>query len=323
MVGYGTILAAVIPVFLLMVAGMGARYWGWLKQEADSSLMKVVMNLLYPALILSIILGNEALNSPGNLILPPLLGLGVVLMGYGIAGLVSRLILPARGAAQRTFAFTTGLQNYGYIPIPLIALLFASLPEGPRETLGVLMLFNVGTEIAFWTFGVILVSGAWRQLSIKRVLTPPVLALLFALAINTVGLTEHIPVAVTGVISLLAACAIPMGLLLTGATLMDLILEGNARSGWSTALGASLVRLGILPVLILLIALILPASDELRRVLVVQAAMPAGIFPIVVAKHFGGDVGVAVRVVLGTTLLSLLTIPLWIALGLKLTGLAP
>jgi predicted permease len=51
-------------------------------------------------------------------------------------------------------------------------------------------------------------------------------------------------------------------------------------------------------------------------VLVVQAAMPAAVFPIVLARHYGGQPLVAVQVVLATTALGLLVIPLWLSLGL-------
>jgi len=70
------------------------------------------------------------------------------------------------------------------------------------------------------------------------------------------------------------------------------------------------LRLGILPVLFLLLAKYLPCSLELKRVITIQAAMAAAVFPIVMAKHYGGDPATALRVVLGTSLVGLVTIPL-------------
>jgi predicted permease len=80
------------------------------------------------------------------------------------------------------------------------------------------------------------------------------------------------------------------------------------------------VRLGIFPVLILAAAKWLPLSIELKRVLVVQAAMPAGLMPIIIARHYGGQPLTAVQIVLGTTILALLTIPLWLRVGLAWVG---
>jgi predicted permease len=62
-------------------------------------------------------------------------------------------------------------------------------------------------------------------------------------------------------------------------------------------------------------AVILPIPLELKEVLVVQAAMPAGVFPLLLARHHGGDVMVALQIIFGTSALSLLTMPLWIHIG--------
>jgi predicted permease len=76
-----------------------------------------------------------------------------------------------------------------------------------------------------------------------------------------------------------------------------------------------------LPVLFLVLARYLPCSLELKRVITIQAAMPAAVFPIIIAKHYGGDPATALRVVLGTSLVGFITIPLWLKFGLKWVGL--
>jgi predicted permease len=81
------------------------------------------------------------------------------------------------------------------------------------------------------------------------------------------------------------------------------------------------LRLGLLPWLFLLAAKFLPLSVELRRVLVIEAAMVSAVFPIAMAKHYGGDPPTALRAVLSTSLVGFLTIPLWIRFGLTFVGL--
>ena len=66
----------------------------------------------------------------------------------------------------------------------------------------------------------------------------------------------------------------------------------------------------------------LPLSVELRRVLIVQAAMPSAVFSIVLARHYGGHTATAVQVVLATTLVSLVSTPFVITAGMRLLGLA-
>ena len=86
---------------------------------------------------------------------------------------------------------------------------------------------------------------------------------------------------------------------------------------------SALFRLGIIPALMLGLVRWLPCSVEVKRVIVVQAAMPAGVFPIVLSRLYGGDPATAVRIVAGTTILSLVTIPLWIRWGMAWLQLAP
>jgi hypothetical protein len=60
---------------------------------------------------------------------------------------------------------------------------------------------------------------------------------------------------------------------------------------------------------------------ELRQVLVVQAAMPAGMSSILLARMYGGRPAVAVQIVIATTVLSLLTLPWIITWGSEWIGL--
>ena len=49
--------------------------------------------------------------------------------------------------------------------------------------------------------------------------------------------------------------------------------------------------------------------------------MPAAMFPIVLAKHYGGKPEVAVQVVVATTTVCFLTMPFVIVLGMSILGL--
>ena len=61
----------------------------------------------------------------------------------------------------------------------------------------------------------------------------------------------------------------------------------------------------------------LPLDPALRSVLVVQSAMPSAVFPVVLAKMHGGDMPTALRIVLATSIASLITIPIWLGWAIK------
>lgn len=330
---------AVMSVFVVIGAGVIARQRDWLSEEADQSLLRLIINLLMPCLILDTIVGNPALKETSNLVYPPLVGLSSVLLGYGAGLLVAQLgrrFVGLETSPQRgTFAACVGIYNYGYIPIPLVSLLFLD-PTVRNATMGVLFVHNMGVELSIWTFGVMLLSGHpgrhwWRQ-----VLNPPCLSLLVALVANsayfsTQGLaapwflTSSLG-AIGQAIHWLGQSAIPLSMVLIGATVSDQIrpngVRGDTAGATKVVFWACLLRLGLLPMAFLAIGLFAPVTPELKRVIVLQAAMPAAVFPIVMTRHYGGDPRTALRVVLSTSLLSLVTIPLWITAGLKLLGLA-
>jgi predicted permease len=309
-----TVLNAVIPVFGVMALGLVIRKLNWLTEEADQSLIRVTVNLLVPCLILDSALGNPALAQPSNLVLAPLLGYVAVGVGMVLALAAKPLHGLTDSRQQRTFAVCTGMYNYGYVPLPLALLLF------DKQTAGVLFLHVIGVEMAMWTLGVLMLSGGGRGLDWRKIVNGPLVAIVLSLTFNTMGWNANIPSVASTTMHWLGQCSIPMALILIGAIMADYLGEFHSAHGWRVIGSSVVLRIGMLPVLFLLVARYLPATVELKRVLVLEAAMPAAVFPIVLAKHYGGDSATAMRVVLGTTVVSFVTIPLWIRFGMKFVG---
>jgi predicted permease len=309
-----TILNAVVPVFAVMGLGGFIRKLNWLTEEADKSLMRICVNVLLPCLILDKSLGNPALSQPSNLLLAPLIGYAVVALGMLIAFWAKPLHGLRDAAAQRTFAVTVGMHNYGYVPLPLALLLF------DQKTAGVLFLHIIGVEMAMWTLGVMVLSGGatrdWRKL-----LNAPLVAIVLAITLNALGWNTRIPEVMTTGVHWLGGCAIPLALILIGAIMADHLSEFHSANGWRVISTALLLRIGVLPVLFLVLAKYLPMTTEHQRVLVLEAAMPTAVFPVVLAKLYQGDPATAMRAVLSTAVVSLITIPLWLKFGMKLLAL--
>jgi len=309
---YLSILSVAVPIYLTMAAGALARRTGLLKPEADVSLMKLSVMLLTPALIIERVVGNPAVMRLPPVLIAAGLGYGLIVFGIALTYFVAPLIGLKKGQGRRTFSVACGLQNYGFVAIPIVTALF---PD--KGTLGVLFTFTLGVELACWTAGVGLLTGLdkapWRL-----ALNAPVLTILISLLLNFTGLHAYVPQVAHNTFSMLGACAVPLAVLLIGASIAD--LWGQGAMQWKVAIVSPILRLGVIPVAFLLTAYHLPISLELKRVIVVQAAMPSAVFNIMIARLYGGHASTAVQVVIATTVVSCISTPLVIAWGLKLVG---
>jgi predicted permease len=309
---YLTLLSAVAPVFVMLVAGYTIRRVDWLSTEADIGLLRVVVNLLYPCLILDTILGNPALHNAANLLLAPAVGFVTITIGFAASYWTAPLFGIREQRVRRTFAFTAGIYNYGYIALPLVQMLFG----GPAT--GVLFLHNVGIEISLWTLGIMLLSGAHPRDGWRHILNIPLMAIIAAIALNFAGARSWMPSFILSAVHSMGAAAVPLGIILSGAVFADQLRQSGDRAGGAISLGACALRLGAIPLVMLAIARWLPCPAELRHVILVQAAMPSGVFPVILSKHYGGDAPTALRIVLVTSALGLITIPLWLRFGMEL-----
>jgi predicted permease len=219
--------------------------------------------------------------------------------------------------------------NYGYIPIPLVATLYGA------NALAILFLFNLGTETAFWTVGFATLEGRGPLSEWRRTLTPPVRALLLGVAINLgtaafgLRLDDATLAAVawgwpvqllTSTIHLAGLCAVPLALLLIGATMADFWSEFRGDDGPGPMILSLVVRNVVSPAGFILLAWLLPVSHELKETLVVQAAMPAGVLSLLLVRHYGGNVPLALQIIFGTSAAAIVTLPLWIRFGMQLAG---
>jgi len=307
------ILLSVLPAYLLILAGLVLRRAGVLRHEHDEGVMHVVFHVMYPCFILDKILGSSALRGVSAVAWPMAFGFCVPVLGIGIGWLVGRMLGMEKGTGRRTFALSSGVQNFGYTAIPVVQQLW-----GGTGALAVLFVHNLGVECAMWSVGVMLMSGA-KKLEWRRLINGPMFAVVGGLLLVGLGWDRHVTGPPREAMRMLGQGAFPVAIALTGAMMHDML--GKERPSLRVVLGGSLVRLGLSPLAILLIAKCLPLAVELKQVIVVQAAMPAAMTPVLFARLYGGRPAIAVQIVLVTTLLSLLTLPWIIRWGMLWLGL--
>ena len=311
----GALFTLILPVFALIAVGVVLRRFHWIEGPAEASLIRLSVQVCMPCLVFDTILGNSSLRDPANLLLPPLAGFATTVAGIGVANLTARRIGLTRGTGLRTFALSAGLCNYSYLPLPIVGGLWGEKAQG------LVLVHNMGVELALWSVGMLVLTGASLLEGWKHLLSPMLVTLVGSIAINLLGLAPYVPGFIRSITHSLGVCAVPLGVVMTGVNLAGYLDKPATLLHRNVALGACAVRLAILPALMIGFAYLLPCSLELKRVLVVEAAMPAAVIPIILAQYYGGQPLTAVQVVLSTTAAGLVTCPLWIRAGLAWLGL--
>ena len=303
------IFIAVLPPFLLLGVGAFARSVGWLRAEADASLSMVTIRILYPCFILFHILENGDTRIEGATFLMIAIGFASILTGFFLAWVVSK-VLRLEEESVRTFRFCAGIFNYGFIAIPVALAFFDS------NIVVYIILFNLGVEIAIWTIGILILTA--NKLSLKGLLNPPAIAVIVGLVLQTTGGKNLMPSCFWEVVEILGQCSIPIGLLLIGGSFYQLMDNFRFSNGLRTEIASLLVRNLFFPCLVIsFIASNFCPRDIpfLREVLVIQAAMPAGIFAVVIVSNYSANSVTAMRTISVTMLASLLTLPIWLSIG--------
>lgn len=319
-----SVLLKIVSMFLVMALGWLARRRGYVTDETSRSLSRLLVDMVFPALVFTQMLRtvNWAVLREGWFI--PLLGYLLIV----IALLVSLLMIPLcrEKAKIGTVLFLVAIPNWIYLPLPIVEGLFGD--AGVRDVL----LYNVGAQLALWTLGIWALQNArFDRQSLKNLLFNPgliataagiVLALTCPPArhLEAMAPGQGSPVAwaastVIQALVMLGSLTIPLSLLVTGIQLGSLNLLIDHRPSREFT-GILVLRLLVAPAVTMAVVwlgaqagLMLAEVPRLTGYLI--AGMPVAISCSILTERFGGDTPLAARAIFYSTLWSIITVPAW------------
>jgi len=306
-----------IPVFVFFAIGFWLRHKKALEPQHDEPIMQLAMDVGYPCLIFynimkyMVVEANPIVSTVGFSLQALTCGFLELAVGVLAAWAVAKALRLRIGTGLRTFTLTAGVQNYAFYVIPIIQMLF-SAPGDP--TMGVLFVHNMGCEIFVWSLGVIVMCGGVGAVKISTFFRGPLLAVCISLLLAWTGLGGYIAQApVMKAAEMIGAVATPICLILFGCSMYDL----SRNFSWQPRMLVSglLTRLVLAPALILLLTWVLPVDPLIKRIMVIQSAIPSAVIPVILAKRYGGRPEVGTQILLTTTVCSFLTLPIWLAVG--------
>lgn len=286
-------------MFLLMGIGWALCRGGKISRDGSRELANLLLYVILPSAILNAFCTEYTVEKSRRL----LCAFGLSLAALLLAVLVSRLIFRRYPIDHFGAAFS----NAGFMGLPLIQALLGS--EAVIYSAPFIALLN----FLQWTYGVSVLTGQKGGLTLRKTVTNPIL-LSLAAGLACFYLRITLPGVLSTTVSSVAAMNSPAAMIILGVYLAQTDLRSLFTAPRLYANAA--VRLLLIPGLTLAMFGLLPASLwEARLALLIAASAPVGANVAVYAQLNRLDYTYASKSVCLSTLLSIGTLPLVIALA--------
>ncbi len=306
-----SIFLTMLQLFLIMLVGWVGHKSKVLPEATQSALTKLVVYITTPCTILYSVLSNDNLPSAGTMVQMILISTGCYVLVALLSFLAVRLLrIPkeSRGTYMCMLIFT----NCGFIGFPVVQAIYGS------SAVFYAAVINIPYYPVLYTLGVWLLTrdavargGVQKKvkLDVATLISPCMVASLLAIVLALTG--WKLPSVLTDTIANIGNITTPGALLVIGISI--------AKQPIREMLGSvkiylmSLVRLIILPAIIWLVLRPLISDPTLLGVVVVTFAMPTATMVNMLAAEYHSDEPSSVKGVFITTLLSMITIPILVA----------
>jgi len=301
-----TVLSLSLKLILLIAVGYAAAKLRALPKGFGQVLTKIVLNVSLPALIIStfrIEFHPEQLLNCGILLIA---AIGVIILS-SVAGQIMCL-WAGRCGPGRVARFGMIITNFTFFGMPVIETLYGSLG------LFYYTVFTIPFRIVYYAAAAPLLSGKLgsgsTKSNIREFFSMPVIAVLVGIVIYVFGI--ELPGILDNTVTSLAATATPLALMVCGSLLADADLKSIFAK--PVVFIAAAVRLLVLPAAALALGKLAGLSPILLQCVVIYCAMPvASLLPTFVVRYQPDldSETLAGALVFVTTILCVLTIPLW------------
>ncbi|MBP2032081.1 auxin efflux carrier (AEC) [Clostridium algifaecis] len=303
---------SVLSIVIMICVGYILTKCKWLNEGISKVFSKLVCNIALPCLMIFNLMDNfnkSKLDHIGKGLIIPVLSMAI---GYVIAIIVSKIIKVEKERIG-TFRSMFFVSNSIFIGLPINLALFGS------KSVPYVLLYYIANTTFFWTIGAYGISSdgqADKKTSIfsmetlKRIFSPPLMG--FILAIIFIMCEIKLPQFVMDTCKYFGEMTTPLSMLFIGITIyyVDLRKIKISRDIIFVLIGRFLIS----PFLIIILARYFPVPELMKKVFIIQAAMPVMTNTSVVAKAYGADYEYAAVVTSLTTIMSLIVIPIYMSL---------
>lgn len=287
-----------LMMFLLVGIGFFIRKKGIVNTEGRMNMIDLCLYITLPFNVLHSFMRKWDWNL--------FIACGVILLlsaGYNAISVFFSNILYKNQEAnrQKSLKYGTIISNSGFLGNPMVEGIYGN------EGLLYAALFMLPVRIVMWTIGIAVFLKGRREKLWKNVLTHPCIVAIYAgVIIMVCGI--QFPTFVEKTIVGISGSNTPLSMMLVGMMLAEVKPKGLIDK---TMVFYTAIRLLVIPAVVFAITAFLPIDGMLRGITVIMAGMPAPITTALLSAKYGGDEKYATGMVFLSTILSLITLPLW------------
>lgn len=292
----GTLLAALAPIFSLIVIGYTLKRFGFPSQDFWPQLDRLTYYILIPAMLIYKLSTATLESSTDALVMVEVVFASLVILTFLL--IMAQKFIGFKGPVF-TSVYQGAIRYNTYVYLALIDALYGD--EGI-----VLAAFLITFAIPFINvlcvsiFGLYIRDGkfSFTRLGKSIISNPLIIACLLGgfLNFSTIGL----PFGTESLMAMLGAPGIPLGLLSIGVGLRFRSLGTLSPDFWLS----SISKLIILPVIMASLAFFMGVSGVMFDIIVLFAAMPTAAAAYILARQMGGDVELMSTLITGQTILA-------------------
>lgn len=296
-----TIMKSVISLFLIMLIGVYGGKRGIINSGVSKGLTDILLEIALPCMIISSFSFPYDEGVKSN-VFKTFYYSFIVYIIIAIASYI--LTLPVKKEKKIILHFANIFTNTGYIGFPILNSIYGF------EAVMYGSIFNMFFNIFIWTYGIMIFKGKIEKQellkeALKALKNPSLIAVYIGIIMIIFDL--QLPGVVSATANSIGSMTGPISMIIVGALSYKVNIKEHL-TDWTVYYGIS-TKLIIIPAFLYFISLLIGDRSIVSNSVIILASMPAAAMTSIFANSFNIKRDYASVIVVGTTLLSVLTLP--------------
>lgn len=293
-------------MLILLVLGYVAVRLKIVPEDFNKGLSKLVINVLLVGMILSSVI-NKELEMTGTEVAQGVLMMAIAQIIGILIGVASVKLIPSlKRGDSGMYSMLIGFMNNGFMGFPLVAAFFG------EDCVFFASLSNIPFNLMLYTIGIRMLQkgNGDEKLDLKRIINMPIIATLAALIIFVFEIP--MPALVDDVMDTLSAAVVPLSMMCIGMSLGNVPIKAAVLQPKMYIV--SFMRLIVAPLIAWLILRMFITNPQTLGIIILLELTPSAVICTMLGLENGRDGVESSSGIFISTVLSVITIPLMIAL---------